>query len=459
VSAPVRYRFGAFVLSPRGRTLLCEGRPVPLIPRYFDLLHLLVVRRGDAVSKAEIFAAVWSDVIVSDGALAQAVRTLRRALDDDPRAPRFIRTVSRHGYQFIAADVVEERDGPDNPGPRGAIAATPESGRNGIADLVDRLLVAAANGAAADHEAREAAAQLLAVGRDTAVDELRGRPGHARALAYLRDARWDAAAGVAVPLAGDAELAQTALALVRIRLRDGAALIGSRGRGAALLGMVTGAAAGAIGGLALITAPAATATPLSAVALAVLGAAAGAAGVTAVTLGVAAAEVVARSARATAVIAAAALSGGLAGGVAHVVARALVQGLLGVDDVPIAGPFDGALLATAVVFGYAIATRSTSGGALPAPRGRRRSAVIAATVLGGALAGAALGSLDRPMVGGLINQIARHAGDAPLALGPLGRFLGEATFGPVTRLFLAAFEGAAFGLGVGASLTRRPPSA
>ena len=113
MAPPIRFRFGPFVLSPRGRTLSRDGRSVPLIPKYFDVLHLLVVRRADAVAKGEIFAAVWSDVIVTDGALAQAIRTLRRALDDDPKAPRFIRTVSRHGYQFIAAGVVEELDQPD----------------------------------------------------------------------------------------------------------------------------------------------------------------------------------------------------------------------------------------------------------------------------------------------------------------------------------------------------------
>ena len=112
MAPPIRYRFGPFVLSPRGRTLSRDGRSVPLIPKYFDVLHLLVVRRADAVAKGEIFAVVWSDVIVTDGALAQAIRTLRRALDDDPKAPRFIRTVSRHGYQFVAAGVVEEPDLP-----------------------------------------------------------------------------------------------------------------------------------------------------------------------------------------------------------------------------------------------------------------------------------------------------------------------------------------------------------
>ena len=110
MTAPVRFRFAEFVLSPRRRLLLRNGTPVALIPKYLDLLLLLVARRHDAVSKQAIFDEVWSDVVVSDGALAQAVRTLRRTLGDDSREPRFIRTVSRHGYQFVWADVVEEID-------------------------------------------------------------------------------------------------------------------------------------------------------------------------------------------------------------------------------------------------------------------------------------------------------------------------------------------------------------
>ena len=96
-----RYRFGEFVLSPRQRVLWRGGAPVALIPKYFDLLHLLIRRRQEAVSKQAIFTEVWSDVIVSDGALSQAIRILRRTLDDDAREPRFIRTVPRHGYQFV----------------------------------------------------------------------------------------------------------------------------------------------------------------------------------------------------------------------------------------------------------------------------------------------------------------------------------------------------------------------
>ena len=107
----IRYRFSDFILSPQRRLLLREGREVPLIPRYFDLLLLLIERRREAVHRREIFDRVWGEVMVSDSALSQAVRTIRRTLeDDDPREPRFIRTVSRHGYQFVFPDVIEEQE-------------------------------------------------------------------------------------------------------------------------------------------------------------------------------------------------------------------------------------------------------------------------------------------------------------------------------------------------------------
>ena len=96
------------MLSPARRELLRDGVEVRLIPRYFDLLRLLVERRDEAVHRQEIFDRVWADVIVSDGALSQAIRTLRRALGDDPREPSFIRTVSRYGYQFVYRDVTVE---------------------------------------------------------------------------------------------------------------------------------------------------------------------------------------------------------------------------------------------------------------------------------------------------------------------------------------------------------------
>ena len=61
MTSPVRYRFDAFALSPRQRLLLRDGCPVPLIPKYFDLLVLLVRHRNEAVSKQQIFGEIWSD--------------------------------------------------------------------------------------------------------------------------------------------------------------------------------------------------------------------------------------------------------------------------------------------------------------------------------------------------------------------------------------------------------------
>jgi DNA-binding winged helix-turn-helix (wHTH) protein len=101
------------VLSPARRVLAGRGAVVPLIPRYFDLLVLLVEQRDRAVAKDEIFERVWTDVVVSESALTQGIRVIRRALGDDPREPRFVRTVSRRGYQFVFAPVeLEDDSGP-----------------------------------------------------------------------------------------------------------------------------------------------------------------------------------------------------------------------------------------------------------------------------------------------------------------------------------------------------------
>lgn len=100
--------------------LLRLGDEVPLIPRYFDLLLLLIEHRHEAVHRREIFDRVWTDETVSDSALSQAIRTIRRTLGDDSKEPRFIRTVSRHGYRFVLPDVVEEADD-DAPVSRAAV--------------------------------------------------------------------------------------------------------------------------------------------------------------------------------------------------------------------------------------------------------------------------------------------------------------------------------------------------
>ena len=75
---------------------------VDIPPRYFDLLSFLIENRGRAVTKDNLYDHIWKDEIVTEGAIAQAIRFLRRALEDDARDPRYIRTVSKHGYEWIA---------------------------------------------------------------------------------------------------------------------------------------------------------------------------------------------------------------------------------------------------------------------------------------------------------------------------------------------------------------------
>ena len=95
-------RFAGFELDPADRQLRRGGAPVELNGRYFDALALLVGEAGRLVTKDRFMDEVWRGVPVTDEALTQCIRTLRRQLGDDAAAPRFIETVPKHGYRFIA---------------------------------------------------------------------------------------------------------------------------------------------------------------------------------------------------------------------------------------------------------------------------------------------------------------------------------------------------------------------
>lgn len=94
--------FGEFALDPSNRMLTRAGVPVELGGRYLDALVLLASERGRLISKDRLHEEVWRGVPVTDEALSQAIMALRRALGDDAGKPRFIETVPRHGYRFIA---------------------------------------------------------------------------------------------------------------------------------------------------------------------------------------------------------------------------------------------------------------------------------------------------------------------------------------------------------------------
>ena len=94
--------FAGYELDPTDRQLRRGGRPVELNGRYFDALALMVREAGRLVTKDRFLDEVWRGVPVTDEALTQCIKTLRRQLGDDAAAPRFIETVPKHGYRFIA---------------------------------------------------------------------------------------------------------------------------------------------------------------------------------------------------------------------------------------------------------------------------------------------------------------------------------------------------------------------
>ena len=107
-----RFRFDDFLLDVPNRRLTRAGQPVELNSRYFDALALMVGEQGALVGKQRFFDEVWSGMVVTDAALTQCIKDVRRALGDDAGNPRFVRTVPGHGYRFVATVVVEEEGAP-----------------------------------------------------------------------------------------------------------------------------------------------------------------------------------------------------------------------------------------------------------------------------------------------------------------------------------------------------------
>ena len=109
-------RFGTFSLDADARQLLKDGAEVPLRPKAFELLLILVNNRPAAMSKADLQSALWPDSFVTEANLPGLVKEIRQALDDDPRHPLLVRTLHGFGYAF-------EGKTDDAPGAQGAETA------------------------------------------------------------------------------------------------------------------------------------------------------------------------------------------------------------------------------------------------------------------------------------------------------------------------------------------------
>jgi DNA-binding winged helix-turn-helix (wHTH) protein len=105
-----RLTFEEFELDPSAGRLIGRSGPVALTPKSLALLVYLAARSGRLITKQELLDAIWPGVYVADGALKVCVREIRRALDDDARAPRYVETAHRRGYRFIAGSSRAPRD-------------------------------------------------------------------------------------------------------------------------------------------------------------------------------------------------------------------------------------------------------------------------------------------------------------------------------------------------------------
>ena len=98
-------RFDEFLLDEADARLARAGEPVPLAPKPFAVLCALARTPQMLVTKNALLDAVWGHRFVTESVLKTAVSEVRAALHDDPRQPRYIETVSRRGYRFVAPTV------------------------------------------------------------------------------------------------------------------------------------------------------------------------------------------------------------------------------------------------------------------------------------------------------------------------------------------------------------------
>jgi DNA-binding winged helix-turn-helix (wHTH) protein/tetratricopeptide (TPR) repeat protein len=134
---PVHVRFDEFELDEANACLLGKGKAVALAPTPFNLLCALARQPGALLTKDALLDAVWGHQFVTESVLKTAISDLRTALGDNPREPRFIETVSRRGYRFIAVPIAA----PTARAIAVAVAAGPPPSPSfiGRADAVTRL--------------------------------------------------------------------------------------------------------------------------------------------------------------------------------------------------------------------------------------------------------------------------------------------------------------------------------
>ena len=245
------YCFAGFRLDTAERQLLHDGAPVDLNSRYFDALALMVREGGSLISKDRLHEEVWRGVPVTDEAISQCIRVLRQRLGDDAGNPRFIETVPKHGYRFVA-DV--DRDIPmdrasavqptlSNAMPLGLLAAIGGSVAGAIGGLVYGL-AGASQGSGPGSGAASTLLVLVALGVALG---LAGGAATGTGIALAR--RWQAGSAFAHMVGGGLG-GMLVGAMARILGMDGFGLLLGRAP-ADMTGASEGLLLGALTGLAL----------------------------------------------------------------------------------------------------------------------------------------------------------------------------------------------------------------
>ncbi len=136
------YEFGPYRLDTIRRVLTRDGETISLAPKATEILTMLVTNAGELVEKDELLKRVWPDTFVEDSNLTQNIFTLRRVLGDERPGPKYIETVVRRGYRFIATvrmvdgnQATESEDDDPAASPRPVVAVLPFFNNTGNEEL------------------------------------------------------------------------------------------------------------------------------------------------------------------------------------------------------------------------------------------------------------------------------------------------------------------------------------
>lgn len=391
------YQFEQFSLHPEDRQLRWQSQPVEINARYFDALALLVQQQGKLVSRERFFAEVWDGIAVTDEALTQCIKTLRKQLGDDAARPRFIETVPKHGYRFIAAVSWQAET-----------VAPVESARTGLghAESVHTESV----------HTKPVHAEMGSVG------EASTEPPSAESAR--------AAPPRTEPQRTEPQRAQSTLAAQTTHVISSQA--GAGAAGGAVAG-VLGALLLAAGGL--VQSQTAEVGGVSALLVVIcLCTAIGVSGAAGVSFALAAAHRVSGTSMVSSVLGGA-LGGMLTGAAGQLIGSDAFNLLLGRTPGDITGAAEGFVVGASIGGGFWLA--------------QRYARTPARTLITGAACGAVAGLLiiwsGGELMTGSLSALAQAFPDSRLQLDNLGALLGEGDFGPWARTLTGMIEGGLFG--------------